>query len=54
MSAGSERVMLPLIFATIKHAAVNLLRRDPGKMSIPQKMLSAAWDDDYMYKIITQ
>lgn len=41
-------------FATIKHAAVNLLRRDPGKMSIPQKRHSAAWDDDYMYKIITQ
>ena len=41
-------------FATIKHAAVNLLRRDPGRMSIPQKRHSAAWDDDYMYKIITQ
>jgi hypothetical protein len=40
--------------ATIKHAAVNLLRRDTGKMSIPQKRHSAAWDDDYMYKIITQ
>ena len=41
-------------FTTIKHAAINLLRRDPGKMSIPQKRHSAAWDDDYMYKIITQ
>lgn len=41
-------------FATIKHAAVNLLRRDPGRMSIPQKRHSAAWDDDYMYKIITR
>jgi len=41
-------------FATIKHAAVNLLRNDPAKMSIPQKRHCAAWDDDYMYKIIAQ
>ena len=41
-------------FATIKHAAINLLRNDPDKMSIPQKRHSAAWDDDYMYQIINQ
>ena len=41
-------------FATIKHAAVNLLRSDLAKISIPQKRHSAAWDDDYMYKIISQ
>ncbi len=41
-------------FATIKHAAINLLRNDPAKMSIPQKRHSAAWDDEYMYKIIAQ
>ena len=29
-------------FAKIKPAAVNLLRRDPGKMSIPQKSHSGA------------
>ena len=40
--------------ATIKHAAINLLRNDPAKMSIPQKRHSAAWDDEYMYQIITQ
>ena len=39
-------------FATIKHAAMHLLRRAPGKMSLPQKRHSAAWDDDYMEKII--
>ncbi len=38
-------------FATIKHAAMNLPRRAPGKMSLPQKRHSAAWDDD-MEKII--
>jgi predicted transposase YbfD/YdcC len=41
-------------FATIKHAAVNLLRTAPGKISIPQKRHSAAWDDEYMHKIIAQ
>ena len=41
-------------FATIKHAAINLLRTHPAKMSIPQKRHSAAWDDEYMYQIITQ
>ena len=41
-------------FATIKHADVNLLRNDPAKMSIPQKRYSAARDDDYMHKSISQ
>ena len=41
-------------FATIKHAAMNLPRRAPGKMSLPRKRHSAAWDDDDMEKIIHQ
>ena len=41
-------------FATINHAAMNVLRRVPGKMSLPQKRRSAAWDDDYMETIIRQ
>ncbi|WP_419906276.1 ISAs1 family transposase [Hoeflea sp.] len=42
-------------FATINHAAINLLKRFPGKkMSLPQKRRSAAWDDDYMEAIIRQ
>ena len=41
-------------FATIKHADVNPLRNDPAKMSIPQKRHSAARDDDYMHKSISQ
>ena len=40
-------------FTTINHAAINLLRRVPGKkMSMPQKRRSAALDDDYMEAII--
>jgi len=39
-------------FATIEHAASNLLRRAPGKKSLPMKRHSAAWDDDYLEKVI--
>lgn len=39
-------------FATINHAATNLLRTKPGKISLPQKRRSAAWDDDYMEALI--
>lgn len=41
-------------FATIKHAANNLLQKTPGKKSLPMKRHSAAWDDDYLEKIIMQ
>ena len=41
-------------FATIKHAANNLLQKAPGKKSKPMKRHSAAWDDDYLEKIIRQ
>ena len=42
-------------FTTINHAAINFLKRVPGKkMSMPQKRRSAAWDDDYMESIIRQ
>ena len=41
-------------FATIKHAANNLLQKAPGKKSLPMKRHSAAWDDDYLEKIIRQ
>ena len=42
-------------FTTINHAAINFLKRVPGKkMSMPQKRRSAALDDDYMEAIIRQ
>lgn len=41
-------------FATIHHAANNLLRNKNDKISLPQKRRSAAWDDDYMEAIIRQ
>lgn len=39
-------------FATLNHAATNLLRNNKDKISLPQKRRSAAWDDDYMEAII--
>lgn len=39
-------------FATVNHAAMNLLRGVPGKLSLPQKRRSAAWDDEYMETVI--
>ena len=39
-------------FAAINHAAINLLRQGPGKMSMPQKRRSAAWDDAYMEQLL--
>ena len=41
-------------FATINHAATNLLRGNPSKISLPQKQRSAAWDNDYMEELIRQ
>ena len=41
-------------FATLHHAATNLLRNNGKKISLPQKRRSAAWDDDYMEAIIRQ
>ena len=41
-------------FATINHAATNVLRGNPNKISLPQKRRSAAWDDDYMEALIRQ
>lgn len=41
-------------FATIKHAASNLLQKAPGKKSLPMKRHSAAWDDDYLEATIMQ
>jgi len=42
-------------FATINHAAMNLVRQVPEKkMNLQQKPRLAAWDDDYMEAVIQQ
>ena len=42
----------PANFATIKHAASNLLRTSKGKESLQLKRHIAAWDTDFLYNVI--
>jgi predicted transposase YbfD/YdcC len=42
----------PANFTTIKHMALNLIRRAPGKDSFRLKRKIAAWDDEFLAKLI--
>ena len=42
----------PANFATVKHMALNLLRRHPAKMSMTSKRLSAGWNEDFLVSVI--
>jgi len=42
----------PANFTTIKHMALNLIRRAPGKDSIRLRRKVAAWDDDLLASLI--
>lgn len=42
----------PANFATIKHAASNLLRTSKGKQSLQLKRHLAAWDTDFLHSVI--
>lgn len=42
----------PANFTTIKHMALNLTRRAPGKDSLRLRRKVAAWDDDYLASLI--
>jgi predicted transposase YbfD/YdcC len=43
----------PANFTTIKHMALNLIRRAPGKDSIRLRRKVAAWDDEFLARLIT-
>lgn len=43
----------PATFTTLKHIALNLTRRAPGKDPLRLKRKVAAWDDDFLAAIIT-
>jgi predicted transposase YbfD/YdcC len=43
----------PANFTTIKHMALNLIRRAPGKDSMRLKRKVAAWDDAFLASVIT-
>ena len=42
----------PANFTTIKHMALNLIRRAPGKDSIRLRRKVATWDDDFLASLI--
>jgi predicted transposase YbfD/YdcC len=42
----------PANFTTLKHMAHNLIRRAPGKPSFRAKRKIAAWDDDFLVRLI--
>jgi predicted transposase YbfD/YdcC len=44
----------PANFTTIKHMALNLIRRAPGKDSLRLKRKVAAWDDDFLASVIAR
>ena len=44
----------PANFTTIKHMALNLIRRAPGKDSIRLRRKVAAWDDDFLQSLIAK
>ena len=42
----------PANFTTVKHMALNLIRRAPGKYSLRLRRKVAAWDDDFLARIV--
>lgn len=42
----------PANFTTIKHMALNLIRRAPGKQSLRARRKAASWDDDALASLI--
>jgi len=42
----------PANFTTIKHLALNLLRRSPAKASMTTKRLKAAWNEDFLLSLL--
>jgi predicted transposase YbfD/YdcC len=44
----------PANFTTLKHMALNLIRKAPGKDSMRLKRKVAAWDDDFLATVITR
>jgi predicted transposase YbfD/YdcC len=43
----------PANFTTIKHIALNLLKRPPGKQSLRGRRKAAGWDDDFLASLVT-
>ena len=44
----------PANFTTLRHMALNLIRKSPGKDSLRLKRKIAAWDDNFLASLITE
>jgi len=42
----------PENFVAFKHMAANIARKAPGRDSLRLRLKTAAWDDDYLAKLI--
>lgn len=42
----------PAIMSTVRHICMNLLKTEPSKLSIKQKRLNTAWNDDFRQKVL--
>jgi predicted transposase YbfD/YdcC len=42
----------PANFTTLKHIAHNLIRKAPGKDSLRLRRKTAAWDDDFLARLV--
>lgn len=43
----------PANFTIIKHISLNLLRRNPARISMTSKRLRAGWDDEFLLELIS-
>jgi hypothetical protein len=44
----------PANMATIKHAALNLIKEIPDKASLKIRKKTVAWDDNYLFNALAQ
>ena len=44
----------PANMATFKHAALHLIKEIPDKASLEIKKKTVAWDEDYLFRALTQ
>jgi predicted transposase YbfD/YdcC len=44
----------PANMATIKHAPLNLFKQIPDKASLKIRKKTASWNDDYLFKTVSQ
>jgi len=42
----------PAIMSTLRHICMNLLKKESSKLSIKQKRLNTAWNDDFRLKVL--